>query len=140
MLSFISPNPLGPRCTYNLPLFGDWWQPWLKLTNESNKRFQILRYIMSSPKICALNWIQQWRPQMPICTYLKQIGAPPISQNSWGARVQVCLQKIYVMHMTKIFTSFQKKRKFGSVRADRSDRSVLAELKNNSSSFQSASH
>ena len=70
----------------------------------------------------------------------KQIGAPPISQNSWGARVQVCLQKIYVMHMTKIITSFQKKRKFGSVRADRSDRSVLAELKNNSSSFQSASH
>jgi len=23
---------------------------------------------------------------MPICTYLKQVGAPPISQNSWGAK------------------------------------------------------
>ena len=23
---------------------------------------------------------------MPICTYLKRIGAPPISQNSWGAK------------------------------------------------------
>ena len=58
---------------------------------------------------------------MPICTYLKQLGAPLIFQNSWGARVQVCLQKIHVMHMTRIFTSFQNKRKFGSVRADRSD-------------------
>ena len=52
---------------------------------------------------------------MPICTYLKQIGAPPISQNSWGAKVQVCLQKIHVMHMTIIFTLFQKKRKGGFV-------------------------
>ena len=23
---------------------------------------------------------------MPICTYLKQVGATPISQNSWGAK------------------------------------------------------
>ena len=47
----------------------------------------------------------------------------------------MCLQKIHVMHMTKIFTSFQKKRKFGFVRADRSDWSVLADTENNNSSF-----
>ena len=39
-------------------------------------------------------------------------------------RVQVCLQKIHVMHMTNIFTSFQKKRNFGSVRDNRPDRST----------------
>ena len=32
------------------------------------------------------------------------------------------------MRMTNIFTSFQKERNYGSVRADRSDRSVLADI------------
>ena len=40
--------------------------------------------------------------------------------------------------MTKIFTSFLKKRKFGFVRADRSDWSVLADTENNNSSFKLA--
>ena len=68
------------------PLFGDWWQPWLKLTNESNKTFKFSSISWAPPKYVLWIEFQQQRPQMPICTYLKQVGAPPISQNSWDAK------------------------------------------------------
>ena len=60
---------------------------------------------------------------MPICTYLNKQELPIYLRIHGVQRVKVCLQKIHVMHMTRIFTSFQKKRKFGSVKAHRSDRS-----------------
>ena len=104
--------------------FCDWWQPWLKLTNKSNKRLQILRYIMSSPYICDLNWIQQPRPQMPFCTYLKQLGALPISQNSRGAKSESVSTKDTRDAYDIINRFISKERKMVLSGADRSDRSL----------------
>ena len=81
---------------------------------------------------------------MPICTYLKQLGALPISQDSWGAKsASVSTKDTSDAYDKNIH--FISKEKGNLVLPgltgqtglpDRSDRSVLADTNNNNSSFK----
>ena len=69
-MSLTHQNPLnGPRCTFNLPLFGDWWQHTCEKQEINHLRME---FVMQSPlNMCICFECNKTLTKVNNCTYLE---------------------------------------------------------------------
>jgi hypothetical protein len=94
----------------------------LKLTNESNKEFKILRYIMSSLLICAFEMNFRTWPHTPIAHYYENNKSSPYISEFMGWKTR-CVATDTILDAHDMIFHFNKNEEKNSCPgANRSDR------------------